>query len=206
MEIVIFQLVILLFSAVIHEVSHGFVADYLGDPTAREAGRLTLNPLRHLEPFGSVILPLSLFFVSGGSFIFGWAKPVPYNPYNLKKPDRDGGLIAAAGPISNFLIAVVFGIIYRLLGSFNDSGVFSSALELFSVIVLINLMLMIFNLAPLPPLDGSKVLFALLPRGASEIRGFLEQYGLILLLFFMFFGFRLIIPIVFGIYKLILGL
>lgn len=206
MEIVIFQLIILLFSVVIHEVSHGFVADYLGDSTAREAGRLTLNPLKHLDLFGSVILPISLFFASGGGFIFGWAKPVPYNLYNLKKPDRDGGLIAAAGPLSNLLIAVVFGALYRILGSFNDSGIFSTTLELFSLIVLINLMLMVFNLMPLPPLDGSKVLFALLPRGAFEIRRFLEQYGLILLLLFIFMGFRLIIPIVFGIYKLILGL
>ncbi|MEK9194589.1 MAG: site-2 protease family protein [Patescibacteria group bacterium] len=203
MEIVIFQLIILLFSAVIHEVSHGFVADYLGDPTARNAGRLTLNPLKHLEVFGSFILPLSLFFISSGSFIFGWAKPVPYNPLNLKKPERDGGLIAAAGPLSNFLIAVVLGILYRILLGLDL--VAPNFLNLLSIIVLINLMLMVFNLVPLPPLDGSKVLFALLPKGAYQIINLLSQYGMFLLLIFIFFGFQFIIPVVFLLYRLIIG-
>src|SRR3989344_5320828 len=99
-----FQLIILIFSAIVHEVSHGTIADKLGDPTARLAGRLTLNPIKHLDPFGSVILPLSLFFASGGALFFGWAKPVPYNPINLKKPRRDAGLIALAGPVSNLVM------------------------------------------------------------------------------------------------------
>lgn len=204
MELIVFQLVILLFSAVIHEVSHGFVADYLGDRTARDAGRLTLNPLKHLEAFGSFILPLSLFLISGGSFIFGWAKPVPYNPYNLKNPVRDGGLIAAAGPLSNFLIALILGILYRVL---TVSGFpYSNFLNLISIIVLINLMLMVFNLVPLPPLDGSKVLFAFLPKKAYRIVNFLNQYGTFLLLIFIFFGFQLIIPIIYLVYRLILGI
>lgn len=200
MTIVIFQLIVLLFSAVIHEVSHGFVADALGDSTARKAGRLTLNPFRHLEFFGSLILPLSLFLMSGGSFIFGWAKPVPYNPYNLKHPERDAGLIAAAGPLSNFLIAIVFSLLHRLAYLFGPAFA-----ELTSLVVLINLMLMVFNLVPLPPLDGSKILFAFLPKSAYTIRSFLGQYGFWLLLVFIFFGFRLITPIIFGIYRLLLG-
>jgi Zn-dependent protease len=203
MEIVIFQLAVLLFSAVIHEVSHGLMADALGDRTARNAGRLTLNPLKHLEFFGSFILPLSLFLISGGSFIFGWAKPVPYNPYNLQRPERDGGLIAAAGPLSNFLIAVVFSILHRLAYLLGATA--PAFAELTSLVVLINLMLGVFNLAPLPPLDGSKVLFALLPRFAYPVRNFLERHGFLLFMIFIFFGFRLIVPIVFLIYRWLIG-
>src|SRR3989338_7449225 len=103
METFIFQIIVLIFSVVIHEVSHGYVAEYLGDPTARLAGRLTLNPVKHLDLFGSFILPVSLWFLTGGAMVFGWAKPVPYNPYNLKDPISGGAKIAAAGPLSNFL-------------------------------------------------------------------------------------------------------
>src|SRR3989344_7206534 len=107
---VIAYIIILVFSVMAHEVAHCAVADRLGDPTARLAGRLNFNPLNHIDPFGSVILPTLLYFVSGGSFVFGWAKPVPYNPFNLSNPKQAAGLIAAAGPITNFFIALVFGI------------------------------------------------------------------------------------------------
>src|SRR3989344_1333980 len=201
MEILIFQLIVLLFSVVIHEVSHGVVAEHLGDPTARLAGRLTLNPIKHLDLFGSFLLPLSLYFISGGGFIFGWAKPVPYNPLNLKNPEKGGGLIAAAGPISNFVLAVIFSFLYRFLNIFSFEESLIAALgQFFIIIILVNIMLGVFNLVPLPPLDGSKVLFALLPRSASQIRMFLERYGLFLLFLFIFFGFKLIMPIVFAIY------
>jgi len=188
----VFQIIVLIFSAVIHEVSHGFVAEKLGDPTARLAGRLTLNPFKHLEFFGSFILPLSLYLLSGGKFIFGWAKPVPYNPSNLKHPLRGGALIALAGPLSNFFIAIFFGIILNII------GLNSPISALFLIIVYINILLGVFNLIPIPPLDGSKVLFGILPnkKWTYKLMITLEVYGMILLILFLFFGFRLIIPVV----------
>jgi len=180
------------------------VADRLGDPTARYAGRLTLNPLKHLDLFGSIILPLLLLITQAG-VIFGWAKPVPYNPMNLKNPIKGGALIAAAGPISNISIALLFGIVFRLLTLFPASP-FLSAFALFSgFVVMINILLAIFNLIPIPPLDGSKILFAFLPRSAYQVFASLERYGFIILLLFVFFGFGYIAPIIQGVTSLILG-
>lgn len=196
----IFLILILIMSVVVHEVTHGFVADKLGDPTARLAGRLTLNPVKHLDPFGSVILPL-LLAVLPGNLIFGWAKPVPFNPYHLKNPERDAALIAAAGPLSNLLIAAVFGTLARVSLATNIP-ILVGAAPLFATIVWINIILAVFNLVPLPPLDGSKILFALLPRSMSRIKILLEQYGTIVLIFFIFFGFRLITPIIEFLFKL----
>jgi len=221
MEIVIFQVIILLFSVVIHEVSHGVVAERLGDPTARLAGRLTLNPLKHLDPFGSVILPLLLSLIPGG-IIFGWAKPVPYNPYNLKNPEKGGAIIAATGPLSNVFIATVFGTLSRFIpldaarklllvqaAPLGRIDVIANSLEamffLCMIIVFINILLAIFNLVPIPPLDGSKLLFAILPRGAANFKMNLERYGFILVIIFIFFGFRLIQPLVFWFYQVLIG-
>jgi Zn-dependent protease len=137
-------------------------------------------------------LPLSLYFLSGGRFIFGWAKPVPYNPLNLKNPLRGGALIALAGPLSNFIIAIVFGIILNIV------GLNSPISSLFLIIIYINVLLGVFNLVPIPPLDGSKVLFGILPhkKWAYKLMMILESYGMILLILFLFFGFNLIIPII----------
>jgi Zn-dependent protease len=205
MEILIFQLAVLMFSVVIHEVSHGYVAEYLGDPTARLAGRLTLNPLKHLDFFGSFLLPVGLWFLSNGAFVFGWAKPVPYNPLNLKNPLAAGGKIAAAGPVSNLAIAVAFGIILRIFPLVGFHAEFLSAL--FGMIIYVNILLAIFNLVPIPPLDGSKVLFAVLPRTdwSTRLAFQLERYGMILVLIFIFYGFSLISPIVKWLFKLIAG-
>lgn len=203
--IVVFQLTVLIFSVMIHEISHGFVADYLGDPTARLAGRLTLNPLKHLDAFGSFILPASLWLLSGGTFVFGWAKPVPYNPLNLKNPRKAAGEIASAGPVSNLIIAAVFGVILRFLPSAVVSSTFLG--ELFGLIVYLNLLLAVFNLVPIPPLDGSKILFAILPESESTSRAafFLERYGLLLVLLFVFFGFQLILPLVYKLFFVFTG-
>jgi Zn-dependent protease len=202
----IFQLAVLLFSVIIHEVSHGLAALKLGDTTARDAGRLTLNPLKHLDLFGSLILPLSLFFATGGAFVLGWAKPVPYNPFNLKNPRRGAGIIAALGPISNFSVAIIFALILRAIFPFAEQGTPAEGLVAFlGYIVFINVLLAIFNLVPLPPLDGSGILFSLLPTRLHFISDFLSRYGLWILLLFIFFGFQLIIPIVSAIYGLLVG-
>ncbi|MFA6136017.1 MAG: site-2 protease family protein [Candidatus Paceibacterota bacterium] len=196
--LIVFQIVVLIFSAVIHEVSHGVTADYLGDDTARKAGRLTLNPLKHLDPFGSFMLPLVLYFVSGGSFVFGWAKPVPYNPFNLKNPKKGSGLIALAGPLSNFLMALFFSLLLVL----NENFSFGINSIFIQIAILINLSLMIFNLVPIPPLDGSKILFSLLPQKLSHIANNLERNGMWLFLIFLFFGFQLIVPVIYFLFNL----
>jgi Zn-dependent protease len=156
----IFLVVIIIFSAIIHEVMHGYAADRLGDPTARYAGRLTLNPLPHIDMFGSILLPLALVLV-GSPIFFGYAKPVPYNPYNLRPGRFSEAIVAGAGPASNAVIAIIFGFLVRL----NLDPVLSS---FFFLIVVVNVMLCIFNLIPVPPLDGSKVLEAFLPRALQR--------------------------------------
>src|SRR5665213_897516 len=156
----LFVVVIVIFSAIIHEVMHGVAADRLGDPTARYAGRLTLNPLVHLDPFGSVILPLFLA-LSGSPIFFGWAKPVPYNPYNLRPGRFSEAIVAGAGPASNAVIALLAGLVIRF------AGFSSEVTSTIFLIVVVNVMLCIFNLIPVPPLDGSKVIAAFLPRSLS---------------------------------------
>lgn len=202
MELVVFQVVILVFSVVIHEVSHGFVADHLGDPTARLAGRLTLNPLKHLDPFGSVVLPFLLSLVPGG-VVFGWAKPVPYNPMNLKHPERGAAIIAAAGPLSNLLVAAVFAFIFRAADSLLILNPILGTLLL--TVVLVNTALAVFNLVPLPPLDGSKVLFWFFPPSARGLQEWLERFGWLLLLFFIFFAIDLISPVILALARFLLG-
>ncbi len=176
---IILVVITLIFSIIIHEVSHGLVADHLGDPTARLAGRLTLNPLPHIDPIGSVVIPaLSFYF---GGFIFGWAKPVPYNPYNLKNPKRDSVLVALAGPASNLILMTIFIVFYHLL----PGNLF--AFKSFLVFPIeINLILALFNLIPIPPLDGSRIFLNQMP---VQTQIFLERYGLVLVLaFLLFFG------------------
>ncbi|MEK7169432.1 MAG: site-2 protease family protein [Patescibacteria group bacterium] len=206
MELIVFQIIILIFSAVIHEVSHGFMAEKLGDPTARDAGRLTLNPLKHLDPVGSVFLPLILSLVPGG-IIFGWAKPVPYNPYNLKNPEKGAALIAAAGPLSNLAIAVVLSIVYRLVG-LAGGETFAVLSYLISIIVVINIVLAVFNLIPIPPLDGAKVATFLIPDSAGVFKRFFDErnpYGWLILIILIFTGLPFLGPIVSVIAGFLLG-
>jgi Zn-dependent protease len=184
-------------------VAHGYAAYMLGDQTARYEGRLTLNPLKHLDPFGSVILPL-LLYVSQAGMLFGWAKPVPYNPYNLRPGRLSEPLVAAAGPASNIFIALIFGLILRL--SIAGGYATPAFINITALVVFINIMLAIFNLVPIPPLDGSKLLFALFPRKLYEMRHFFERYGLMLVILFIFFAWRVISPIVFYLFVLITGI
>ena len=198
----IFYIVILIISVVIHEVSHGYVAEYFGDKTARFAGRLTLNPIKHLDLFGSILLP-ALLVISHSPFLIGWAKPVPYNPDNLTNRKWGTIAVASAGVIVNFLIAIFFGLLLRFSQGMNVPVGFPFII---SSIVLVNLALGIFNLVPIPPLDGSKILFNLLPASSYRILGSLERYSLILILIFVIFFSNYLFPILTFLYHLITGL
>lgn len=201
-SVLIFQVIILIISVVIHEVSHGAMAYWLGDPTAKYAGRLTLNPIAHIDPFGSVILPFLLIIINSPVLI-GWAKPVPYNPYNLHDQKYGPALVGLAGPGSNLAVALVFGLIMRGLDAV---GFYNPQLNLFfGIIVFLNILLAIFNLVPIPPLDGSKILYAIIPDSAYRVKAFLEQWGMMLLLIFILFFFDLILPLVFWLYQIIAG-
>ena len=201
----IFLIIILIFSVVIHEVSHGTIANYLGDPTAKYAGRLTLNPLRHLDPIGSIILPIFLILMAkftGGGIIFGWAKPVPINPYNFRDQKYGSAKVAVAGPVANFVIALFFGLALRF---FPAISVVPGLHLMFSYIVYINLLLAVFNLLPVPPLDGSHILFTFLPQGLENLKIFLSQFGLFILLFIIFFLFNRVVLLINWIFSLIVG-
>jgi Zn-dependent protease len=199
----IFQIAILVMSVVVHEVAHGIAAYSMGDFTAKYAGRLTLNPVPHLDPFGSILLPLLLSFLGGP--IFGWAKPVPYNPYNLKDQKWGPGLVAAAGPLSNIALASIFGAIIRF-GEVVPQAVAGPLLEISVFIVLINIVLAVFNFVPIPPLDGSKVLFTFLPYRYSYVQEFLERYGFMLLIAFIIFLFPILTPPIRGLFWIFTGI
>ncbi|XOA42879.1 MAG: site-2 protease family protein [Candidatus Nealsonbacteria bacterium] len=198
----ILQIIILIFSIVIHEVSHGAMADYLGDPTAKYAGRLTLNPSKHLDLIGSVIVPLFLILTTGRGF--GWAKPVPINPYNFRDQKYGSLKVALAGPGVNLAVALVFGLILR----FSLAFISSSLASIFSSIIYLNIILGVFNLLPIPPLDGSHVLFTFLPYSMQKIKIFLTQFGFFILIFLIFFFpwfFQFLIYIVNWIFTIIVG-
>lgn len=197
-SILIFQIVILIMSVVVHELSHGYAAELLGDPTPRLQGRLTLNPLKHLELFGSLIVPL---ITSMAGFTFGWAKPVQWNPYNVKNKRWGELVIALAGPVSNLLIAVVFGLVLRFLGN----SLPASFIQISFYVIAINIVLAVFNLVPVPPLDGSKVLFSLLPARFAQVRETLERYSIFFFLILVFFLWRFVEPIIPFIFKVIVG-
>jgi Zn-dependent protease len=217
----VFSLLVLIFSFMIHEVSHGAVAYKLGDDTAKVMGRLNLNPLKHIDPVGSIFIPLFLTILNS-PILFGWAKPVPYNPFNLKNPRQGAALIAGAGPLSNISIAVFFGLLSRLIpldvsvkemlirsAPSTQIEFITSPTEAlffaFMIIIFINILLAVFNLVPIPPLDGSKILFALLPLRYRQAQDFLEQYGIFILLFFIFFGINIVTPIINILYGIIAG-
>lgn len=201
----IFLIIILIFSVILHEISHGTMANYLGDPTAKQAGRLTLNPLYHLDLFGSIILPAFLILtakLTGGGIIFGWAKPVPINPYNFRDKKYGEAKVALMGPVANLSLALVFGLALRF---FSFISAYPGLAFLFSYIVYINIILAVFNLLPVPPLDGAFILFTFLPSSTEKLKIFLHQFGIFILLFILFFLFNGIIIISNSIFHLIVG-
>lgn len=198
----IFYFLILIFSIIVHEVAHGIAAEREGDPTARMLGRITLNPLKHIDWFGSIILPLILILTSAG-FVVGWAKPVPYNPENLKNGNTSVAKVSIAGIIVNLCIAVVFGLLIRVAMS---TGLASQpVIEIASIIVLINIVLALFNIMPFAPLDGFRFFSAVLPRRFAPIMGFIERFSLPLLLIFIIFGWKVVAPLAFIIFRLLTG-
>lgn len=194
----IFEIIIFIFSVIIHEVSHGYSAYLQGDNTAKFKGRLTLNPIPHIDPFGSIILPLVLV-MSGSPMVVGWAKPVPFNPYNLRNQRWGEALVAIAGPLSNIVIALFFGLLIRV-------GALPQLLNPFIYIVFINLVLATFNLVPIPPLDGSKILFSLFPNKLFEVREYLERYSYLALILFVFVLWPYVFPIISVFFQLITGI
>lgn len=164
------------FTIILHEVAHGWTADRLGDPTARLSGRLTLNPIPHIDLFGSILLPLLLITIHS-PFIFGWAKPVPIDPYNLKNPKKDTAIISLSGPLANIIFAIILSVVYRFVPDQVISG-------LILLIVEFNIALAIFNLIPVYPLDGKGVLTGILPdKEAREFDALMNRFGLIILAF-----------------------
>jgi Zn-dependent protease len=197
--IYIFLILILLFSVIIHEVSHGYAAYALGDPTPKYEKRLTLNPINHLDPIGSILVPGVLILIrviTGSGFIFGWAKPVRFNPNNLRDKKYGELKVAIAGPLSNICLALVFGLVLRLAPLGN------SFTEILGLVVYINLLLAVFNLMPIPPLDGFHILSTFI---SEERKAILTKYSLIFMLVFFFFLFPFITKIVDFLYFLIAG-
>lgn len=175
------------FAITVHEVAHGWVANRLGDPTARMLGRLTLNPIKHIDPVGTIVVPLLLLLLPGG-FIFGWAKPVPVTQQNLRNQRRDMAIVAAAGPLSNILMALFWGSV-AMLGTHVDLGSVGQPLRLMGEAgILINIALAVLNLLPLPPLDGGRVVSNLLPPRLSARYDRVEPYGFIILVGLMVTG------------------
>lgn len=184
----------------IHEISHGLMALSFGDRTAEYEGRLTLNPLKHIDLFGSIILPL-LLWASGAGFMMGWAKPVPYNPYNLRNRKLGEIMVSFAGPLSNFLLALIFGLAVRFI------PLSASLTNVFVFIVLVNITLCLFNLIPIPPLDGSKILFSIIPLGDRFVFSRnAQRYGLIIIIAMIVFLPDFISPVIWSVFSFITGL
>lgn len=201
----------LIFAITVHEAAHGWVASKLGDPTAKQLGRLTLNPLPHIDPVGTVILPIAMLVLSG--FIFGWAKPVPVNIRNFREPRKDMAMVALAGPISNLMMALFWGLMWKL------AVILPGSMHWFAVPLLLmgkigiqfNFILLVLNLLPLPPLDGSRVLSWLLPTQLALKLDKIEPYGAFILIGLLLLGLWnvLIAPVTFflsGLVEQILGL
>lgn len=196
----ILTLILFFFALTIHEFSHGWVAWKLGDPTAKNAGRLTLNPLVHIDPIGTIFLPLMLI-MTHSPFIFGWAKPVPVDFHNLRNPKRDMVWVGLAGPMANIILAIILSFFLRIL-VLTGGNPLSTIL---SYAIMINLLLAVFNALPIPPLDGSRVLIGLLPRELAMRYARIEPYGFIIIIGLLWLGMigNIIWPIVMRLARLL---
>jgi Zn-dependent protease len=209
---VLYQIMIwtlpVLFAVTLHEVGHGWAANQLGDSTAKDMGRLSINPLKHIDPIGTIVVPLLTFFLSG--FIFGWAKPVPVNWNHLRNKKRDIALVALAGPAANLVMIIFWLMVAKIFIASAEQGNFVS--NIFTLMawagIVINSLLMILNLFPLPPLDGSRVVFSLLPATLAYRYAKIEPYGLIILVVLLASGilFKILGPIIFGFQQVISSL
>jgi Zn-dependent protease len=183
--LVLLRLLLIMPAIILHEVSHGYVAYLLGDPTAKYSGRLTLNPVKHIDLFGTIILPAFMFIASGGQFALGYAKPVPINPRLMRRTTYKNGMLltGAAGPLTNIALAIVSGLLFRLLEAL---GVNSMVLYIVAFFTLINLVLAFFNLIPIPPLDGSRIVQRFLSPGAWQAYSRIEPYGFVIVILLIF--------------------
>ena len=207
LEKIIIWAVPVIFAITVHEVAHGWLANKLGDPTAKSQGRLTLNPIKHIDPVGTIIVPAILLYAS--NFVLGWARPVPVNWHKLRQPRRDMALVAAAGPASNLVMMVIWLILAKL---FLIAGLPVSATEILLVMcdagIIINIILMVLNMLPLLPLDGGRVLSALLPVSLSRQYARLEPFGLLIIIALLVTGVlqQILGPPVFGLYSFVVSL
>jgi Zn-dependent protease len=210
MVVIVLSIIILIFSIIIHEYGHAWMANRLGDSTAKDLGRLTLNPIPHIDLFGSILLPL-FFVISGSGFLLAWAKPVPYNPNRIRDKKYGDLKVAISGPGSNIVLAVFFGLVARFMpvaaevkssmlraylsGDFSfiashiSGDIFAAIFLMALLFCFLNLLLAIFNLIPIPPLDGSKILANFLPAEAKYKLFSIERYGIFIILFLLMFGF-----------------
>ena len=188
LEKIILWAIPVVFAITVHEVAHGWVANYLGDPTAKSLGRLTLNPIKHIDPIGTVALPLILVYLGG--FIFGWAKPVPVTWQNLRSPRRDMAIVAAAGPVANLIMMILWAVLAKVLLTIDQTPgpLLQFVLVMCSIGIIINIILMVLNLLPLLPLDGGRVVTSLLPPRLAMLYSRLEPFGLIVILVLLVTG------------------
>jgi len=188
LEKIIVWAIPVVFAITVHEVAHGWVANYLGDPTAKSLGRLTLNPIKHIDPIGTVALPLILVYLGG--FIFGWAKPVPVTWQNLRSPRRDMAIVAAAGPVANLIMMILWAVLAKVLLTIDQTPgpLLQFVLVMCSIGIIINIILMVLNLLPLLPLDGGRVVTSLLPPRLAMLYSRLEPFGLIVILVLLVTG------------------
>lgn len=194
----LFFVIVIIPSAILHEYAHAFAADKLGDPTPGLAGRLTINPIPHIDLWGTLIMPFLLFFLSQGSFMFAYAKPVPFNPLALRWPRWGSAAVGVAGPVANLIVAFGLGLVVRNVPA-------SAFTDFLQIVVLANILLAVFNLVPIPPLDGHHILFSALPDRWYTLKAWLQRYGFILLIVFLVFFFRLIYPIIYWLFRLAVG-
>lgn len=206
LPMLLLQFVILLPALVLHEVAHGWMAYRLGDPTAKMMGRLNLDPRKHIDPWGTILMPLLLLFVSGGKFAFGYAKPVPFNPRYFKNYKTGMLLTGVAGPAMNLALALAGAVLFRGLYLLADLvSVPGIVLQMAYFFVYLNLLLLFFNLIPIPPLDGAHILFTFLPRSQEDFKIFLQRYGFVFLFIIIYFLSPIMDPILMFLYRLIVG-